>query len=189
MTIQSSGPVVRAADNPRPADNPNPHPRDGSEANFAKLLDSLGWDYAWEAVTFPGLPPAKTGGPARAFTPDVKLISFNGQKLSEPVYLELTEPDRYHSARALPKDIRRKNKRSSQSQREFIPAVEYLARKSIKIDDAIRIHKIRVILLPYKLQLRIFKNPSLLLELAEAAARADPAPLSLAPSTERPLSA
>ncbi len=157
MTSQSPGMVVLTAD------NPHPHPRtDNGEQVFADFLNRLGWLYEWESVTFHGLPPIVKGGADRAFTPDIKLVSIPGRSLAEPVYLELTEADRH--------SIRRKH---------VISPEEYLARKSTKISHAVRIHHIRVILIPYALQLRIFADPDILLALVDEAAQADPARLRL----------
>jgi hypothetical protein len=174
MTSQGPGVVVRAAD------NPHPEPRaDNGERAFADHLDRLGWKYEWEPVTFYGLPPITKGGSERAFTPDVKLVSIPNRPLDEAVYLELTEADRFISPADLPEAILRKNIKFSSSKKPFISPAEYLARKSAKISHAVRIHRIRVVLLSYALQRDIFEDPEILLELVNQAAQADPARLRL----------
>lgn len=174
MTTQVLRAVVRAADDPHPS------PRaDNGELTFAQFLDRLGWKYEWETDTFHGLPALTAGGPERAFTPDVKLVSVPEYHLHEPVYLELTIADHFTSKSELPRKIRRKNVRSSRSKKSWISPELYLAYKKGKIDHAIRVHGIRVILIPYALQLKIFADPSILFSLVDEAAQADPRHLEL----------
>jgi hypothetical protein len=157
--------VVRPSDDPRP----RPHHANG-ERRFAAFLKLKGWRFLWEPDTFHGLPPATPDGAIRAFTPDVKLLRTPRLCLLQPVYLELTEADRYDSPAKLPARIKRKNLRSSLSGQPYISPAEYLARKRDKIALAEQAHPgLRVILVPHALQQEILADPALLERLVEAA--------------------
>jgi len=155
----------------RPADDPRPRPRRAhGERRFAAFLKLGGWRFSWEPDTFHGLPPCSPGGAIRAFTPDVKLLWTPHHRLSHPVYLELTEADRYDSPDKLSAKIQLKNCQSSHSGKPYISPAEYLARKREKIALAKQLHPgLTVILLPHALQLEILADPELLELLVESA--------------------
>ncbi len=156
----------------RPSDDPHPRARtDNGEAEFYDLLRAQRYDFEIEPHTYP-LPPHSGRRTARGLTPDVWLNAIGGWVLNPDgpkIYLELTAADRYIDQGALPLAIRRKNRRQSQSQREYISPEDYLRRKQRKIAQAVALYpNLVVLLVPYYQQLSILDHPEdLLLKLEE----------------------
>jgi hypothetical protein len=149
---------------PDQSNRPKPY-----EEVFQRHLDGHGWDYLVEPDKLLHQPFA-AGRPLRGMTPDIRLtLPVDGLV----VYLELTEADRFASARQLPARVRRHNRRQARSRRPYISPAEYLALKRQKIATTMALHPgVVVVLIDFACQQAIYDRPDLLDEMiAEAVAQ------------------
>lgn len=151
----------------RPSDDPNPQAHtDNGEDIFMAFLTKLGYRFQIEPDTLE-IERARPGRTAAGITPDIKLSMLPNGQTVDGLYLELTEADRYLAEPQLPIVVRRKNRRYSASRRAYISPQEYLSRKQLKIDAAIRHHDVDIILLDSVAQAGLMAAPNKLGDLLE----------------------
>ncbi|GEM_PF-2904948 len=144
----------------RPSDDPNPQPHtDNGEDVFMAFLCGLGYRFEIEPDTLE-IEPTRLGRTAAGITPDIKLCALQDGRTVDGLYLELTEADRYLAEAQLPVGVGRKNRRQSASRRAYISPQEYLQRKQLKIDAAIRHHDVDIILLDSVAQAQLMADPA-----------------------------
>ena len=144
----------------RPSDDPHPQAHtDNGEDIFMALLTRLGYEFEIEPDTLE-IEEYRPGVTAKGVTPDVKLLALPDGRTVGGLYIELTIADHFLAASQLPAHVLIKNFLESDSGEDFIASRDYLQRKQLKIDAALRHHDVDIILLDSVAQANIIATPS-----------------------------
>ncbi len=132
------------------------------ELMFQKFLSAHGYSFRVEPDKLLHQ-PYRPGHSIRGMTPDIRLEQ---PVLGYTIYLELTEADRFVTARQLPAKVRQRNRQHARSHRSYISPAQYLALKTAKIQLTMQLHpNVVIVLIDYATQQAIYAQPNLLTEL------------------------
>jgi hypothetical protein len=152
--------IRQAGSNPCPPTHP-------SEEAFECFLETQGYAYLKERITFPFEKP-KQGRTPRGVTPDYQILGRGDGSVYIDLFIEICEADRFLNRSALPRKVQRKNLRSSVSRKAYISPSEYLKRKRARMHRAEQMYSVTILVVTYAEQQAIFASPILLEEMIQS---------------------